>query len=190
MKASLVLVALFCLAPTSPLHGSEQEVVAATARLNLRACPSTVDCPARRTLAIETRLEVLSHDGVWFRVRVVDDGEVGWVSSAYTKSAEVAGRSQKSGLSEVIDFLPAWYPVLFGLGAIILVSFALSFFESDRSVQQIALLLTGAFLVGAVFLLNQLGAFLNAPSRSICPYQWTQLYLGDESTSRVADWLR
>jgi hypothetical protein len=115
-EKGLLLILIFFLV-ASPAKSDSGHVVAKT-RLNLRSCPSTSNCSVVETLAPKAELEVMRQDGMWFHVRVVPSGEIGWVHSSFVMP--VASRDLETGI--VPKLIHYFFPILlvggtlFGLG--------------------------------------------------------------------------
>jgi hypothetical protein len=101
-KTALSLQLLFAvgLATTAGAASPGGMWVASTDRLHLRQCPETRHCAILTTLQRGSRLEVLSRQGDWLRVRVHPTQSLGWVHSAYTQriaAPSAAPRSHSPG---------------------------------------------------------------------------------------------
>jgi hypothetical protein len=127
------------------------------ARLNLRSCPATQGCPVLQTLPMDTSLEVLGNQGDWTRVRVIANGEEGWVNSEYISLSSVATRRRTS---ELFNLLIEWkLPILLALlvGATLLLSFLMRKLSPEEFRGSPLLVILSSLALGLTFLLNQFG---------------------------------
>jgi hypothetical protein len=149
------LLCLFLLQGTARAAGTDTATT--KARLNLRNCPATQDCPVLQTLSKNTPLEVLGNQGDWTKVRVVASGEEGWVNSGYIVRISA---TEKVGTSELFKILDSWkVPILFVLLAA--ATFLLAFLMQTLSPEEVQgpplPIIIASLVLGFFFLLNQFG---------------------------------